>query len=126
MRGICLAICAGLALAACAPRAPDPLTEAARACAEAAGEAQIAGCTAIIDSAETDEAAKVEAYATRAAVRREAGDVTAALRDYEAALRLDDAYAGALLGRGEILYASGQLDAALPMVERAAPNDASG
>jgi tetratricopeptide (TPR) repeat protein len=44
--------------------------------------------------------------------------VTPALRDYEAALRLDESNARALEGRAGILLASGQLDAAEPLVDR--------
>jgi tetratricopeptide (TPR) repeat protein len=126
MRGILRAACVGVALAACAPSAPDPLEQATRACETGEGEARIAGCTTLIETEEASAAARVEAYARRAQARRDAGDVTAALRDYEAGLRLDETHVASLIGRAEILRASGQLDAALAMVERAAPSDTSG
>ncbi len=126
MRKVWLAACVGAALAACVPSPPDPLEDAARVCATGEGQARIDACTMIIDTPGPDAAARAEAYVARADTRRAGGDVTAALRDYEAALRLDETHVNALLGRGDILRASGQLDAALAMIERAAPNDGSG
>lgn len=130
MRSIWLAATLGaIALAACQPQpqsAPDPLVEAARACAEDEGQAQITACSTIIDAPQAEVGVRVQAFASRAAARRAAGDVTAALRDYEAALGLDGAHVAALLGRGDILLASGQLDAAQAMVDRAAAQDQSG
>lgn len=126
MRAFHLIAGAALALAACLPSAPDPLAEAARACESGEGDARIAGCTTLIDAETTEPAARVAAYVSRADALREKGDVTPALRDYEAALGVDAESTTALLGRGAILLASGQLDAASAMIERAAPHDTSG
>ena len=69
---------------------------------------------------------RADYYVFRGDAYRSSGQVTAALRDFEAALRLDGQHARAQLGRGEILLASGQLDAAEPILERLAPGDESG
>lgn len=126
MRRFLLIAGLGAALAACQPSAPDPLAEAARACESGEGDARIAGCTTVIEEQTTVPAARAAAYVRRANALREKGDVTPALRDYEAALREDETSTDAMLGRGAILLASGQLDAASAMIERAAPTDTSG
>lgn len=114
-----------LALAACTQPA-DPLAQARTACERAEGEARIAACRAVIENDDQSAAARAAAHVARAAAQREAGDVTAALRDYQAALALEEANTPALIGRGAILVESGQLDAAQPMLERAAETDETG
>lgn len=126
MRKIWLIACMAAALVACQPSAPDPLAQAARDCENAEGEARIAACTALIETGGLEAPARAEALSRRAGAKREGGDVTGALRDYEAALREDASQTTALLGRGEILLASGQVDAAQAMVEQAAAGDQSG
>lgn len=108
-----------LALAACG-REIDPLAENRAVCADAEREPadRVAACTALLESGALDESARAEAQANRGAAQREAGDVTAALRDFEAALRSAADQPQALEGRASILLASGQLDAAEPLVDR--------
>lgn len=115
---LAMAACA-LALAAC-ERSDDPLAANRRACGDenrAAAE-RVEACSALIDSGELDDAARAEVQAHRGAARREAGEVTPALRDFEAVLRVDENNAEALEGRASILLASGQLDAVEPLVDR--------
>jgi tetratricopeptide (TPR) repeat protein len=109
---------AALALAACQP--PDPLNEARQTCAraEAEAEARTQACTELLDSGELADADKAAAHANRGAAHYEAGDVTAALRDYEASLRIEPNMPLAIMGRAGILIDSGQLDAAEPLVQQ--------
>lgn len=111
---------AGLALAACERQAPDPLAEARSACLEDGGEAElvIESCGALIDSGQLTVEDRVLAYAARGDATYEAGDVTEALRDYNAALEIDSENMRAAKGRATILIESGQLDAAQPLVDR--------
>lgn len=89
-------------------------------------EAKIEACTAATqDDTLTPEQRSV-AFSTRGDANDEAGDVTAALRDYGSALELDDENPAALLGRGRILLASGQLDAAEPVLRQAIALNDSG
>lgn len=111
---------AGLMLAAAACQPPDPLAQDRAACANvsvAAGD-RVAACTRLFESGELDDAARAETQALRADAHYDAGAVTPALRDYEAALHLDENNPRALEGRAVILLASGQLDAAEPLVDR--------
>lgn len=112
-----------LALAACSERVEtvDPMDQC-RATTDRA--AQVAACSQVVDSADHGTEVRAEAYALRAVARQGGGEVTAALRDFEAALRLDEDNTEALLGRASILLASGQLDAAELLASRAA--DTSG
>lgn len=91
-------------------------------CAEGAAEA----CGLLIEDPNATPQQKREAFTLRATLKRGAGDITGALRDYDAALALDATHAPALLGRGDILFASGQLDAATPLLERAVDGDQTG
>lgn len=107
-----------LALAAC-ERAEAPIDDAA-ACLEAEEvEARIAACTAAAENEALTPQLRSQALSVRAEALEEGGDVTAALRDYGAAIELDAANPSALLGRANILINSGQLDAAEPLVQRA-------
>ncbi|MBX9747753.1 MAG: hypothetical protein K2X34_12675, partial [Hyphomonadaceae bacterium] len=110
-------ICVG-ALTAC--QETDPLDASRRACADDDRPAaeRVEACSALIDSGALDEAARVEAQANRGAAHNAAGDVTPALRDFEAVLRVEEDNAVALEGRAAILIASGQLDAAELLVNR--------
>lgn len=108
-----------LALAACeraAETPPDPVAECRTLTDRAA---RIAACTRVIDDAAHDGATRAAALNSRASARIESSEVTAALRDYEAALRLEENNAEALVGRAGILVQSGQLDAAEPLLDRA-------
>ena len=111
-------VAAAFALAACGEL--DPLAAARAACANAASEAeaQINACTTLIDSGELGQSERAIALANRGSARSEAGDVTQALRDFEAALAADDQNMHATMGRASILIESGQIDAAQPLVER--------
>lgn len=115
-----LATAAGLVLAACERTAPDPLAASRAVCsdAERTPQERIDACTTLLETAALDEAARADAQARRGAARREGGDVTGALRDFEAALRLNAGQVDALEGRASILLASGQLDAAEPLIAR--------
>jgi tetratricopeptide (TPR) repeat protein len=107
-------------LAACDRASDDPLARNRVTCANANAEAaeRDAACTALIDGGELGEAERAEAQAHRGVARRASGQVTPALRDFEAALRVDENNAEALAGRAAILLASGQLDAVEPLVDR--------
>jgi tetratricopeptide (TPR) repeat protein len=112
-------LAAGIVLALAACERLDPRAEDRATCAGASGaEERIAACTRLIESGELDEPARAEAQALRGDAHYTADAVTPALRDYEAALRLNENNARALEGRAGILLASGQLDAAEPLVDR--------
>lgn len=117
-RGLVLAGIVAVALGACAK--PDPLAEAREACGGAAveTEAKIAACSELIESGKLDEANRSIALSNRGAAYDEGGDVIAAKRDFEAALKADSANMRAVRGRASILIASGQLDAAEPLVDQ--------
>ncbi|MGQ0531456.1 MAG: tetratricopeptide repeat protein [Caulobacteraceae bacterium] len=113
-----------LALAAC-DRSEQPVDQAA-ACLEAEEvEARIAFCTTATENDALSAELRSQALSARAGAYDVAGDVTAALRDYGAALELDQTNASALLGRSRILINSGQLDAAQPLLQRALNIDQS-
>ncbi|MBY0567779.1 MAG: tetratricopeptide repeat protein [Hyphomonadaceae bacterium] len=121
MRRLILAgLIAVAGLAACERRAADPMAQNRDVCADNDRESaeRVAACSALIDSGELDEAARAEAQAHRGSAYREAGQVTPALRDFEAVLRVNEGNAEALAGRAYILVASGQLDAAEVFVGR--------
>jgi tetratricopeptide (TPR) repeat protein len=121
MRRLILAgLITAAALAACERRASDPMAQNRDVCAddEGASAERISACSAMIESGDLDEAARTEAQAHRGSAYREAGQVTPALRDFEAVLRVDESNAEALAGRAYILVASGQLDAADVFVGR--------
>lgn len=119
-------VVAAVALAACTQQPADPLAQDREACINARGPDRVTACDAVIDNAGQAIADRVGALNMRANAKREAGDVTGAMRDYQAALALDDANTFALIGRGRILLESGQLDAAQPLLERAAEADETG
>ncbi|HEX8902336.1 tetratricopeptide repeat protein [Vitreimonas sp.] len=108
-----------LAVAACERTPPDPLAEARGLCADesAEAEARMEACGELINTGTLEEAERGVALARRGAATQEAGDVTDALRDYNAALAIDETNALALKGRASIMIASGQLDAAEPLVQ---------
>ncbi|MBY0564763.1 MAG: tetratricopeptide repeat protein [Hyphomonadaceae bacterium] len=114
-----LVLAGAVALAACEQRA-DPLAEARAMCADerAESEARMNACTTLIDSGAIEPADRAEALAHRGDATHEAGDVTGALRDYNAALDASADQMRAMAGRAEILIESGQLDAAEPLVAR--------
>lgn len=115
---LAVAVCA-LALTAC-ERTDDPNARNRVTCenANATSAERVEACTALIDSGSLDEAARAQALAHRGTAHREAGQVTPALRDFEAVLRTDATNAEALEGRAAILLASGQLDAVTPLLDR--------
>lgn len=113
----------GLALAAVlagCQREQDPQAQNRSTClnANAAAQPRVDACTALIDAGVLTQAERADALAARGVAHRSAGQVTAGLRDFEAALRVNERQADALEGRAAILIASGQLDAAEPMIER--------
>lgn len=118
MRAWWCVVVSGLALAACEQAPPDPLAEARRTCVDegAEAEARMEACTTLIDSGELEAEDRASAFASRGDASNEAGDVTAALRDYSAAIEAAPDTMRAVAGRAEILIASGQLDAAEPLV----------
>jgi tetratricopeptide (TPR) repeat protein len=115
-RALWLGMCA-FALAACERHAP---TDNAAICndVQAAPADRVAACTVVIEAGDLDLAGRAAMQAHRGAAHRAAGEVTPALRDFEAVLRQDAGNSEALEGRAAILLASGQLDAAAPLVER--------
>lgn len=117
--------CAVLALAACERRGEIAADPAAQCQNLEDAAARIAVCTAVIDNAGNADEIRAAAFVHRADAQYASGSVTPALRDYEAALRLQENNNGALLGRAGILLASGQLDAAEPLAQRALEQNAS-
>lgn len=119
MRGIWLAgAVLALALGACERQAAE-IDEVGACIAAEEAEAKIEACTIAAQNEALTPEQRSLAFSTRGDAQNEAGDVTAALRDYGASLELDAANPAALLGRGRILLASGQLDAAEPVLRRA-------
>ncbi|HRE45400.1 MAG TPA: tetratricopeptide repeat protein [Terricaulis sp.] len=115
-------------LAACQPQGgagPSP-AEQHQALAAQCGGGDIGACTTLIDDPAIAAPQRGAYLVSRGQARRALGETTAALRDFEAALRADPNQAGASLGRGEILLESGQLDAAQPLFERALAAGPSG
>jgi tetratricopeptide (TPR) repeat protein len=115
MRKRWVLLSAGLALAAC-QRADEPVDVAAACFDATTAEARIAACTNAAEDDSLTPQLRSQALSTRATAQT---DVTAALRDYGAALELDGENPSALLGRARILIDSGQLDAAQPLLQRA-------
>jgi tetratricopeptide (TPR) repeat protein len=111
---------AGFALALVACERGEETVDVASACLNAEEvEARIAACTTAAEDDSLTPELRSQVLSARAAAHDEGGDVTAALRDFGAALELDDENPSALLGRARILIASGQLDAAQPLLQRA-------
>ncbi|MEZ5958165.1 MAG: tetratricopeptide repeat protein [Hyphomonadaceae bacterium] len=104
------------ALVACERTQEVSTSERCLAAEEA--EAKIEACTAAAQDQSLTPEQRSVAFSIRGGANDEAGDVTAALRDYGSALELDDENPAALLGRGRILLASGQLDAAEPVLQQ--------
>jgi tetratricopeptide (TPR) repeat protein len=71
-----------------------------------------------MEDAQLSDEDRAAVLANRAQAQQRAGDTTAALRDFTAALGLDSDNVAALRGRAAVLIRSGQLDAAEPLVER--------
>ncbi len=115
-----LGVAAVLVLAACEQTQPDPLAEVRQSCLGdgVEAEARLEACTVLIDSGTLNGAERGDALAHRGAASEEAGDVTAALRDYRAALQDAPDAMLAVRGQAAILIESGQLDAAEPLVQR--------
>jgi tetratricopeptide (TPR) repeat protein len=112
--------CAGLmalALAACDGAGPAPEASGPDcAAADLTPEQKIDACSAALDSGALDEPARADAFAERGTAKLEERQHTAALADFNAALAIDRNHALALLGKARILTASGQIDAAEPLV----------
>lgn len=105
---------AALALAAC--ERTEVVDDSERCLTARDAAAKIEACTAAAQNESLTPEQRSVAFSTRGDVQE---DVTAALRDYGSALELDGENPAALLGRGRILVASGQLDAAEPVLRRA-------
>ena len=112
-----LGLMAALGLAAC--EKPDPLAAARTRCADThlAPNQQIAACAQVIDAGALEPADHAALLANRGFAHRAAGEPTAALRDFTAALALNGQDLHAKLGRAGILADSGQLDAAQPLID---------
>lgn len=104
----------------------EVVDDSARCLTAEEAEAKIEACTAAVQNESLTAQQRATAYSVRGEAQEEAGDVTAALRDFGAAIDLDGENAEALVGRGRILLASGQLDAAEPAVRRAIELNQSG
>jgi tetratricopeptide (TPR) repeat protein len=120
MRFLLTSLACALALIACERRADDPALAQRAACEEAdrAPAERIAACTGAIESGALSADERLRLQAIRGVAHRAAGEVTASLRDFEAVLRAQPTNADALEGRAAILLASGQLDAASPLIDR--------
>lgn len=112
-----------LALAVAACERTEVVDDSERCLTAQDAAAKIEACTAAAQNEALTPEQRSVAFSTRAEAQ---GDVTAALRDYGSALELDGENPAALLGRGRILLASGQLDAAEPMLRRAIELSQSG
>ena len=116
-----LVLGAGLALAVWGcERESEPTTGGRDVCVDAGAEAEarMAACSALIDSGALPVTERALIFANRGDATYAAGDVTAALRDYNAALEIDAHETRATKGKATILIESGQLDAAEPLVTR--------
>ncbi|WP_395645589.1 tetratricopeptide repeat protein [Terricaulis sp.] len=122
LRALLVLVVVAAALAACdrLSTTPDPAAENRRACENAQTEParRRDACSAWMDAGDLDSAQRAAAHAHRGLAAQAAGDVSYALRDFDAALDLQADNAEALEGRGRILLASGQLDAAEPMADQ--------
>jgi tetratricopeptide (TPR) repeat protein len=118
MRGFAAVLMGAAVLAGCAE--PDLLAGARATCGNPSSEAEakISACTELIEADTLDDKTRSIALANRGGAYDEAGDVTAALRDFDAALEADGENMRAVRGRAAILIASGQLDAAEPLADR--------
>lgn len=117
-RELVLAATLAVTLGACGRQ--ETANTPANECLEARSvDARIAACTSAAEDETLTSELRSEALSVRAGAQAESGDVTAALRDYGAAIELDGENPSALLGRGRILMNSGQLDAAEPLLRRA-------
>lgn len=108
---------AALALVAC--ERTEVVDDSERCLTAEEAEAKIEACTAAAQNESLTPQQRSVAFSTRGDAQEEAGDVTAALRDYGSAIDLDGENPAALVGRARILLASGQLDAAEPAARRA-------
>jgi len=119
-RSFWMGVTCALALAACQQQPANPSAQNSATCADAHADpaTRVVACDALLASSDTSQADRIDAQAHRGAAHRAAGDVTPALRDFEAVLRADANNAEALEGRAEILLASGQLDAVEPLADR--------
>lgn len=115
-----LAVLAALAACDRIGTTADPAAQNRRDCENVGTEPakRREACSAWMDAGDLDSAARASAHAHRGTAARAAGDVSFALRDFDAALDLQADNAEALEGRGRILLASGQLDAAEPMADQ--------
>lgn len=115
MRRARWAALAALWVAACGETAEEnPLARAQAECAGGALEA----CRVVLESADADAPSRAAALTQRGWGKLADGDPSGAQGDFRAALDLDASNAHAVLGRATILAESGQLDAAMPFVER--------
>lgn len=107
-----------LALAAC--EESTPLERARNTCTDTHANAadRVAACTNWIDQGQLNGADHAAALAHRGEAHVAKSETTPALRDFEGALALDQNNLVAAYGRASILLDSGQLDAALPLVDR--------
>src|SRR5215472_517016 len=74
---------------------------------------QVAGCTALIQSAQTTQRDLAIAYRNRGSAWRDKGNPDRAIADYDAAIRLDANNALPYNGRGNAWYDKGDLDRAI-------------
>lgn len=118
MRRAILAM-AVLALAAC--QEADPQAASKRACDSEDSDPtnRIGACTTLLEEGgEMEEADRAAALAHRGSAQLKKGEPTAALADFRAALGIDENNTDAMIGHADILVASGQLDAAAPILDR--------
>lgn len=123
-KGLVMGAFMALALSAC--ERAEVADDSERCLSAQETEAKIEACTAAAQNESLTPQQRSVAFSTRGDAYEEGGDVTAALRDYGAAIDLDEENPAALLGRGRILLASGQLDAAEPVLRRAIELNQSG
>ena len=118
LRSCIVVVALVLALVGC--QRADPLARARADCANDAlpASAQANACGALIEGGDLTGADRASALANSGAAHARAGDTRSALRDFAAALAVDDSNSRALEGRANILIRSGQFDAAEPLVER--------
>ena len=76
-------------------------------------DAQISGCTAVLQSARETAINRALAYYTRGVVYQSKGDYARAMTDYNEAIRLNPGFANAYYNRGIAYHAKGDYDPAI-------------
>ncbi|MGB9365341.1 MAG: tetratricopeptide repeat protein [Xanthobacteraceae bacterium] len=94
------------------------------ACAQSKdNDAAMAGCTRVIDDSKVKPKGRADAYYNRGNAHSAKGDLTAAIADYDEAIKLDPKNARALTNRGTAHSEKGDAEAALADFDEAIKRD---